>query len=92
MPEKVRDLATITEQKLEGNLEASLIPSRKESLGIMTDSGETRSQAFNAETQTGGHICQRLQGPWASLSPDPKPLPAAHPLLLVTDSIVDTKY
>lgn len=63
MPEKVRDLAVITEQKLEGNLEASLTPSRKESLGIMTDGGGTSGQALNTETQPGGHMCQRLQGP-----------------------------
>lgn len=53
----------ITVQKPEENLECSPIPSRKQSLSIATDSGETSSQAFSSEAQAGGHIYQRLQGP-----------------------------
>lgn len=62
-PERIRDLAMITVQKLEENLQGSPKPSRKGSLSIMTDNGEISSQAFSLEAQAGGHTCRRLQGP-----------------------------
>lgn len=62
-PEKVRGLDMIAVQKPEENLEATLIPSRKESLSIMTDSGETSSQAFNTETRLEATCAKGCRGP-----------------------------
>lgn len=62
-PQRIWSLVIITVQKPEENLECSPILSRKQSLSIAADSGETSSQVFSSEAQAGGHMSQRLQGP-----------------------------
>lgn len=56
-PQRIWSLVMITVQKPEEHIECSPIPSRKQSLSIATDSGETSSQAFSSEARAGGHIC-----------------------------------